>query len=38
VAALVAAAAICGWGVSTAFATSAAAIEFHYDISVKARA
>ena len=36
VAALIAAAAIGGWGVSTTFGTRAAAIEYHYEISVKA--
>jgi hypothetical protein len=37
VAALVAAAAISGWGISTTFATRAVAIESHYEISAKAR-
>jgi hypothetical protein len=36
VAALVAAAAISGWGISTTFATRAVAIESHYEISAKA--
>ena len=35
-AALIAAAAIGGWSVSTTFATRAAAIEYHYEIGVKA--